>query len=79
MRHKEVFSEPGSASPTVAAAAGAPILLLSDQRAPDTYVPVNDPKRVIRRGALADVTVEEVYAATRQLLVAGRTATLFAS
>jgi len=63
----------------LAAAVGAPILLLSDQRAPDTYVPVNDPKRVIRRGALADVTVEEVYAATRQLLVAGRTATLFAS
>ena len=63
----------------LAAAVGVPILLLADQRAPDAFIPLNDPKRVIRRGALADVTVEEVYAVTRQLLVAGRTATLFAS
>ena len=63
----------------LAAAMGAPIVLLSDHRAPETYVPLNEPKRVIRSRALAEITVEEVYAATRQLLTAGRTATLFAT
>jgi len=63
----------------LAAAAGAPIVLLSDRRAPETYVPVNEPKRVIRHCALPDITVEEVYAATRALLVGGRTENLFAS
>ncbi len=63
----------------LAAAVGAPIVLLSDHRAPETYVPLNEPKRVIRHRALQDITVEEVYAATRELLVATRTTTLFAS
>ena len=63
----------------LAAAVGAPIVALLDHRAPDTYIPVNEPKRIIRSRALTEVTVEEVYIATRQLLVAGRVETLFAS
>jgi ADP-heptose:LPS heptosyltransferase len=63
----------------LAAAVGTPIVMLSDHRAPDTYVPINEPKRVIRSSAVAELSVEEVYAATRQLLVAGRMTTLFAS
>ena len=63
----------------LAAAAGAPIVALLGHHAPDTYVPLNEPKRVIRSAELGKITVKEVYDATRQLLVTGRTATLFAS
>jgi len=62
----------------LAAAAGAPVVALFDHLALDSYLPVNEPKRVLKSRALADVTVEEVYLAARQLLVAGRVETLFA-
>ena len=62
----------------LAAAAGAPVVALFDHRAPDSYLPVSEPRRVIKNRALAEVTVEEVYLATRQLLVGGRVETLFA-
>ena len=63
----------------LAAAVRAPIVALLGHHAPDTYVPLNEPKRVIRSGELGEITVEEVYGATRELLVAGRTEALFAS
>jgi len=63
----------------IAAAVGTPIVLLLDRRAPDTYIPISDPKRVIYSTTIPEIPVEEVYAATRELLSAGRTATLFAS
>jgi heptosyltransferase-2 len=62
----------------LAAAVGVPLVLLSQPRAPETYVPLNEPKRIIRHCELPDITVEEAYAATRELLVAGRTESLFA-
>lgn len=63
----------------IAAAVGAPIVLLLDERAPDSYIPLSEPKRVIQRGAISEIEVEEVYEATRALLAAGRVAQLFAS
>ncbi len=63
----------------IAAAVGAPIVLLLDGRAPDSYIPLGDPKRVISAAAISEIPVEQVYEATRALLAAGRLETLFAS
>lgn len=63
----------------IAAAVGAPVVLLLDERAPDSYIPLSEPKRVIQRGAISEIAVEEVYDATRALLAAGRVEKLFAS
>ncbi len=63
----------------IAAAAGVPIVLLLDSRAPDSYFPLNESKRTIYGKPIAEIPVEEVYEATRALLAAGRVETLFAS
>lgn len=63
----------------IAAAVGTPIVLLLDQRAPETYVPINEPKQVIYNAVIGEIAVADVYEATRALLAAGRTASLFAS
>lgn len=63
----------------IAAAVGAPIVLLLDGRAPDSYIPLGEPKRVISAAAISEIPVEQVYEATRALLAAGRLETLFAS
>ncbi len=63
----------------IAAAVGAPVVLLLDERAPQSYIPLSEPKRVIQRGAISQIAVEEVYEATRALLAAGRVEKLFAS
>ncbi len=64
----------------IAAAVGTPIVVLLDRRAPDTYVPLSDPKRIVySSGAIPEISVADAYAATRELLGASRTASLFAS
>jgi len=63
----------------IAAAVGAPVVLLLDERAPDSYIPLSEPRRVIQRGAISEIAVEEVYEATRALLAAGRVEKLFAT
>jgi ADP-heptose:LPS heptosyltransferase len=63
----------------IAAAVGAPVVLLLDERAPASYIPLSEPKRVIQRGAISQIAVEEVYEAARALLAAGRVEKLFAS
>lgn len=63
----------------IAAAVGAPVVLLLDSRAPDVFLPVGDSHRVVRSRLLADLTTAEVYDATRAALGADRTATLFTS
>jgi len=63
----------------IAAAVGAPVVLLRDRRAPESYVPLSEPKRVIYSVTIPEIPVEEVYGATRELLAAGRTEALFAS
>lgn len=62
----------------LAAAAGAPIVLLLDSRAPDNYIPLSEPKRVICAN-ISEISAERVYEATRSLLATGRVETLFAS
>ncbi len=63
----------------IAAAVGTPVVLLLDRRAPESYQPLGEHHRVICSSTIAEITTDEVYAETRTLLVAGRTATLFAS
>jgi ADP-heptose:LPS heptosyltransferase len=63
----------------IAAAVAAPVVLLLDGRAPHSYLPLNEPKRVIRHGPISEIAVEEVYEATRALLAADRVEKLFAS
>jgi ADP-heptose:LPS heptosyltransferase len=63
----------------IAAAVGVPFVLLLDRRAPESYIPLNEQKRVIYSSTIPEVSVEEVYDATRGLLAAGRTEALFAS
>lgn len=63
----------------IAAALGVPVVLLLDGRAPDSYIPLSEPKRVIYGATISEIPVEQVYEATRALLAAGRVETLFAS
>lgn len=62
----------------LASAVGTPVVLLLDKRAPESYLPQGDRHRVIYNSVISDITVEEVYAATRETLAAARTASLFA-
>jgi ADP-heptose:LPS heptosyltransferase len=63
----------------IASAVGTPVVLLLDKRAPESYLPQGDRHRLISNNVIADITVDEVYEATRAILTSGRTATLFAS
>ena len=63
----------------IAAAVGTPVVLLLDRRAPESYLPLGDHHRVIYSNVISDISVDEVYIATRSVLAAGRTASLFAS
>jgi ADP-heptose:LPS heptosyltransferase len=63
----------------IASAVGTPVVLLLDKRAPESYLPQGDRHRVIYNSVISDISVEEVYTATRSILAAGRTASLFAS
>lgn len=63
----------------IASAVGTPVVLLLDKRAPESYLPQGDRHQVIYNSVIGDITVDEVYAATRSILASGRTASLFAS
>jgi heptosyltransferase-1 len=63
----------------IASAVGTPVVLLLDKRAPESYLPQGERHRVISNRVISDLTVDEVYAATRSSRASGRTATLFAS
>jgi len=63
----------------IAAAVGTPIVVLIDLPRPHAYVPTGTSQRLMFSESVTAIEVEEVYAATRELLSAGRTATLFAS
>jgi ADP-heptose:LPS heptosyltransferase len=53
----------------VGALVGTPIVLLLDQRAPTTYLPLTEKLCVIRNGTLDEISVEEVFQATQEFLV----------
>jgi heptosyltransferase I len=63
----------------IAAAVGTPIVVLIDLPRPHAYVPRGTAQRLIFSESVTTIDVEQVYAATRELLSAGRTAALFAS
>lgn len=63
----------------IAAAVGSPVVLLLDKRAPESYLPRAPRQRVIYSNTIPEITVEEVYAATCELLAGTRAETLFAS
>jgi ADP-heptose:LPS heptosyltransferase len=63
----------------IAAAVGTPVVLLLDKRAPETFLPQGDRHHVIYNKVISDISVDEVYVATRSILASGRTAALFAS
>ncbi len=63
----------------IASAVGTPVVLLLDKRAPDSYLPQGDRHRVIYSSVIGDISVDEVYEATRSVIASGRTTTLFAS
>jgi heptosyltransferase I len=63
----------------IAAAVGTPIVVLIDLPTPHAYVPLGTSQRLMFSESITAIEVEDVYASTRELLSAGRTATLFAS
>jgi ADP-heptose:LPS heptosyltransferase len=63
----------------IAAAVGVPLVVLIDLPTPHAYVPLGASQRLMFSESVMAIEVEEVYAATRELLTAGRTAGLFAS
>jgi ADP-heptose:LPS heptosyltransferase len=63
----------------IAAAVGTPIVVLIDLPRPHAYVPTGPSQRLIFSESVTAIEVEQVYASTRELLSAGRTAALFAS
>ena len=63
----------------IAAAVGAPVVVLIDLPTPHAYIPRGTSQRLMFSERITAIEVEDVYAATRELLSAGRTAGLFAS
>ncbi|MDX6529116.1 MAG: heptosyltransferase [Blastocatellia bacterium] len=63
----------------IAAAVGTPIVVMIDLPRPHAYVPTGVSQRLIFSESVTAIDVEQVYAATRELLSAGRTEKLFAS
>ena len=63
----------------IAAAVGTPVVVLIDLPTPHAYVPLANTQRLIFSESVTAIEVEEVYAATRELLTTGRTSRLFAS
>ena len=62
----------------IAAAVGTPVVVLIDLPTPHAYIPLGT-SRLMFSESVMQIEVEDVYAATRELLSAGRMASLFAS
>jgi ADP-heptose:LPS heptosyltransferase len=63
----------------VAAAVGASVVALLDRPTPHSFIPIEPRHRIIYSRRISEMTTDEVYGAARELLAAGRTASLFAS
>jgi ADP-heptose:LPS heptosyltransferase len=63
----------------IATAVGVSVVALLDRPTPHSFIPLEPRHRVIYSNRIAEMTTDEVYGATRELLAAGRTASLFAS
>ena len=63
----------------VATAVGTSVVVLFDRPTPHSFNPIEPRHRIIYSNRVTEITTDEVYGATRELLVTGRTASLFAS
>jgi len=63
----------------IAAAVGVPIVVLIGRPTPHAYIPLANSKRLIFSKGVHTIAVEQVYAATREMLAVERMTTLFAS
>ena len=63
----------------IAAAVGTPVVVLMDVPTPHAYIPVSNYQRLMFSDGVATLEVEDVYAATLELLRAHRTEALFSS
>jgi ADP-heptose:LPS heptosyltransferase len=63
----------------IATAVGTSVVALLDRPTPNSFIPIEERHRVIYSHRITEMTTDEVYEATRELLSAGRTATLFSS
>jgi ADP-heptose:LPS heptosyltransferase len=63
----------------VATSVGTSVVALLDRPTPHSFIPIEPRHRIIYSNRIAEMTTDEVYGATRELLAAGRTASLFAS
>ena len=50
------------------AVVGAPIVLISDERAPEKYHPLTKELSILRDGKITEISVDAVYDATLSLL-----------
>jgi ADP-heptose:LPS heptosyltransferase len=62
----------------IATAVGTSVVALLDRPTPHAFIPIEARHRVIYSNRIAEMTTDEVYGATRELLATGRTASLFA-
>lgn len=63
----------------IATAVGTSVVALLDRPTPNSFIPTEARHRIIYSNRIDEMTTDEVYGATRELLVTGRTASLFAS
>ena len=63
----------------IATAVGTSVVALLDRPTPNSFVPIEERHRVIYSRRIFEMTTDEVYEATRELLAAGRTSALFVS
>ncbi|MFN2455690.1 MAG: glycosyltransferase family 9 protein [Pyrinomonadaceae bacterium] len=61
----------------IATAVGTNVVALINSPTPHSFIPIEARHRVVYSRAIAEMPVDEVYAATRSLLAANRTETLF--
>jgi ADP-heptose:LPS heptosyltransferase len=63
----------------IATAVGTSVVALLDRPTPNSFIPIEERHRVIYSRRISEMTTDEVYEATRELLAAGRTESLFAT
>lgn len=63
----------------IATAVGTSVVALLDRPTPNSFIPIEERHRVIYSYRISEMTTDEVYEATRELLASARTSTLFAS
>ncbi|MEK6279575.1 MAG: glycosyltransferase family 9 protein [Acidobacteriota bacterium] len=61
----------------IAAAVGTAVVMLSDRPTPNSFVPKEQHHRVVYGGSVGELTVEEVYTVTCEVLASRRTEALF--